>query len=68
MADGPTYVKRYRMELPLRDLPPVPELPGGFAWLCGGTGLGPAFRDGEWGPWPCLPTAGASLPWWRCRP
>lgn len=33
MADAPTYIKRYRMELPLRDLPPVPELPVGFAWL-----------------------------------
>src|SRR5262245_39613669 len=33
MPDAPTYIKRYRMELALRDLPPVPELPAGFAWL-----------------------------------
>ena len=33
MPDDATYIKRYRMELPLRDLPPVPELPRGFAWL-----------------------------------
>jgi GNAT superfamily N-acetyltransferase len=28
-----TYFKRYRMELELRDLPPVPPLPAGFEWI-----------------------------------
>jgi ribosomal protein S18 acetylase RimI-like enzyme len=30
---APTYFKRYRMEMQLRDLPPVPRLPAGFDWL-----------------------------------
>ncbi len=33
MLDDATYIKRYRMELPLRDLPPIPDLPPGFQWL-----------------------------------
>jgi ribosomal protein S18 acetylase RimI-like enzyme len=30
---APTYFKRYRMELSLRDLPQAPLLPGGYDWL-----------------------------------
>ena len=33
MPDDTTYVKRYRMELELRDLLAVPELPPGFTWI-----------------------------------
>ncbi len=29
----PTYVKRYRMELEMRELPAVPALPAGFDWI-----------------------------------
>ena len=29
---NPTFLKRYRMELQLADLPSVPELPSGFGW------------------------------------
>lgn len=29
----PTYTKRYRMERDLGDLPAVPELPPGYAWM-----------------------------------
>jgi ribosomal protein S18 acetylase RimI-like enzyme len=28
-----SYFKRFRMELPLTDLPPLPELPPGYSWL-----------------------------------
>jgi ribosomal protein S18 acetylase RimI-like enzyme len=28
-----TYFKRFRMEIDLRDAPPVPALPGGFHWV-----------------------------------
>jgi ribosomal protein S18 acetylase RimI-like enzyme len=36
---NPTYFKRYRMELELRDLPPAPETPFGFDWTAWHPGL-----------------------------
>ena len=33
MPGDPTYIKRYRMELPLRILPPPPDVPAGFNLL-----------------------------------
>ncbi len=29
-----TYFKRFKMEIDLRDAPPVPPLPPGYEWLC----------------------------------
>lgn len=43
-----TYFKRYRMEVDLTDLPPIPGLPDGFVWLAWADGLLPAHADAKY--------------------
>ncbi len=40
-----SYFKRFRMELALAEMPPVPELPAGYAWLPWGECLADVHAD-----------------------